>query len=224
VSGEGSKTQRLPEPLKLVVVGASQGTGKAVVQEALDRGYYVTAVSRNPSALGLEHVKLTRVAADVTDPKTLNGIFEGAHAVIVALGGTLKGLKADPTSMSRGTKNVMEAMKAANVRRLIVLSANGTFESRSHLPWVLQKLVLDWILKLPYAEHERQENDVRDSGLDWTIVRPNRLGDGPAKHQYKVSLVGEKVPTASSRADIAHFMVNAAESKELAGKIATIGG
>ena len=211
-------TNRLPTPLKLVVIGASKGTGKAIVEEALARGHYVTAVARNPSALVLEHVKLTRVAADVTDPKTLEGLFEGAHAVLIALGSTIGALRKDPTMFSRGTTSVLAAMRAANVRRVVVLSANGVGDSRAQFPWILRALVLDLILKPAFVDHDRQEEIIRASALDWTLVSPGRLTDGAANKKYKVAFGSEKVPASISRADVAHFMVSAAEDDGLKGK------
>lgn len=220
----GPATARIPQPLKLVVIGASKGTGKAVVLEALSRGHYVTAVARTPAALDVEHVKLTKIAGDVTEPKTLEGIFEGAHAVVIALGSTLGALAKDPTLFSRGTTYVLAAMRAAKIRRVVVLSANGTGDSRHVFPWVLRVLILDGILRRAFADHDRQEAVVRASTLDWTIVRPGKLSNGAAKHQYKVALDGGPVPSTMSRADVAHFMVSAAESEELVGKTAAIGG
>jgi putative NADH-flavin reductase len=217
-------TNKLPTPLKLVVIGASKGTGKAIVEEALARGHYVTAVARNPTALKLEHVKLTKTAADVTDPKTLEGIFDGAHAVLIALGSTLSGLKKDPTVFSRGTTYVLAAMRAAKVRRVVVLSANGTADSRNQFPYLLRLLILDGILKRAFVDHDRQEQVVRASTLAWTIARPGKLTDGAAKHKYVVALDAAKVPSSISRADVAHFMVGAAETDALSGKTAGLGG
>ena len=217
-------TQKLPTPLKLVVIGASRGTGKAIVEEALARGHYVTAVARNPSALKLEHVKLTKTAADVANPKTLDGLFEGAHAVLIALGTTMGALRKDPTLFSRGTTDVLAAMRAAKVRRVIALSSNGTGDSRNQIPLLLRWLLLDVLLKPAFADHDRQEQVLRASALDWTIARPGRLTDGPKNKRYTVALGTEKVPSAISRADVAHFMVSAAEDDALIGKTAALGG
>ena len=219
-----SATMKLPAPRKLVVIGASQGTGKAIVEEALARGHYVTAVSRNPSALKLEHVKLTKAAADVTEPRTLDGLFEGAHAVLIALGTTIGALRKDPTIFSRGTAHVLEAMRAAQVRRVIALSSNGTGDSRNQIPFMLRWLVLDVLLKPAFVDHDRQEQILRASTLDWTIARPGRLSDGPANKKYEVALGNQKVPASISRADVAHFMVSAAEDDALIGKTAALGG
>ncbi len=219
-----TSTVRFPIPLKLVVIGASKGTGKAIVEEALSRNHWVTAVARTPSVLTVEHVRLTKVAADVTDPKSLVGLFDGAAAVLVALGATLGALKKDPTLFSRGTQNVIDAMRAANVKRGVLLTSNGTGDSRNQIPFLLRLLVVDGILKRAFVDHGRQEEVCRSSGLDWTIARPGQLTNGPSMRAYQVALDAAKVPRSISRADVAHFMVNAAESKELIGKTAALGG
>ena len=210
--------------LKLVVVGGSQGTGKATVEEALSRGHQVVAVARTPANLKLEHPKLSRIAADVVEPKTLAGVFDGADAVVIALGATLKAMKTDPTLMSRGTLNVLAEMKKAGVKKVVVLSSDGTGDSRGHFPWLMRWLVIDGILKRAFADHDRQEGLVRASGLAWVIARPSRLGNGPAKHAYRKTTDLAKVPTQISRADTAHFMLEAVERDEWNGKAVCLGG
>ena len=219
-----SSTGKLPALLKLVVIGASRGTGKAIVEEALSRGHYVSAVARNPKVLALEDPRLSPIAADVTDPKSLEGIFWGAHAVVIALGSTIGALRKDPTLFSRGTEHVLAAMRTAQIRRVVVLSSNGTGDSRMQLPFLVRWLVADGLLKPAFADHDRQEQVVRASALDWTIVRPGKLTGGPAKRKYQVALDAAKVPGFISRADVAGFMVSTAESDALVGKTAALGG
>jgi putative NADH-flavin reductase len=212
------------QKLKLVVIGASQGTGKATVTEALARGHQVVAVSRHPATLGLEHANLKKLAADVVAPLTLKGIFDGADAVIIALGSKLGALRKDPTIMSRGTAYVMTEMRNAGVKKLVVLSSDGTGDSVVHFGFLLRVVVRNGLLRGPFADHDRQEAIVRASNLDWTIARPTRLTDGPAKHAYQKTTDLTKVPSFISRADTAHFMVDAAESGSWVGKAVCLGG
>ncbi len=103
-------------------------------------------------------------------------------------------------------------MKAHGVRRLVVLSAFGTGESRKAANLLLDKLVISLLLRAPFEDHERQEKLVRESGLDWVIARPGRLTNGPGRGGYAASTTVDGSPRAISRADLADFLVAAAET------------
>ena len=110
------------------------------------------------------------------------------------------------------------------MRRLVVLSALGVGDSRPLLPWVARKLMVDMLLKLPFADHEVQERQVRESGLEWTLARPSRLTNGPARHRYAKKAALERVPSSISRADVAHFMVDACERDDWLRQAIQLGG
>jgi len=211
--------------LRLLVVGASQGTGALTVSAALARGHQVTAFSRSPQKLTIEHAALTRRAGSFHDAAAVDAAVVGHDAVIVTASATsLAGFKENPTYFSAGTALVVEAMKRHGVPRLVVLSALGTGESRALSGWFIRTLLVDGILKLPFQDHERQEALTRASGLEWVIARPGRLTDGPARGRYVKSPEITPVPGAISRADVADFLVTAADSDAWVGKAVQIGG
>src|SRR5690349_14492050 len=128
--------------MKLLVVGASQGTGALAVKAALARDHAVTAFSRTPSKLGIQAPKLALHAGDFHAKADVDAAVPGHDAVIVtASANTLRAFKDNPSYFSQGTALVIDAMKAHGVKRLVVLSAAGAGESRKLAPWILQKLV-----------------------------------------------------------------------------------
>jgi uncharacterized protein YbjT (DUF2867 family) len=115
-------------------------------------------------------------------------------------------------------------MKECGVRRLVVLSALGVGESARLANFVVKALVIDWFLKIPFQDHERQEQLVKASGLDWVIARPSRLTNGPARKRYEKRVAVQRVPSSISRADVASFLVDACEGEEWVGKAVHLGG
>ncbi|MCY1020110.1 NAD(P)-dependent oxidoreductase [Pyxidicoccus sp. MSG2] len=211
--------------MRIVVMGASQGTGALAVKTALERGHSVTAFARSPEKLVLEHPKLTRLKGDFHQRSSVDEAVRGQDAVIITVSSTsLKGFKENPNYFSQGTGYAIEAMKAQGVRKLSVLSALGTGESRRLLNVIAEKLLVSFLLKLPFEDHERQEKLVRESGLDWVIARPGRLTDGPARKRYVKKTALEKVPFAISRADVADFLVEAVEVDTWVRQAVQLGG
>jgi|SRR5580658_861261 uncharacterized protein YbjT (DUF2867 family) len=211
--------------MKILVLGASQGTGAEAVRAGLARGHDVTAFARSPDKLVLENSRLTRLKGDFHSPESVDGAVGGHDAVIVTASSTsLKGFKADPTYFSRGTGYAIEAMKKHGVRRLVVLSALGAGDSRKLAGFIFDKLLISFILKAPYEDHERQEKLVKDSGLDWVIARPGRLTNGPARKKYVKRSEIVPVPMSISRADVADFLVESAEVDTWVRQAVQLGG
>jgi uncharacterized protein YbjT (DUF2867 family) len=211
--------------MRILVIGASQGTGALAVEAALARGHEVTAFARSPEKLALENPRLARARGDFHDKASVEGVVPGHDAVIITASSTsLKGFKRKPNYFSLGTGYVIGAMRTSGVKRLVVLSALGTGESRRLMNFFVDKLVVGFLLKLPFADHERQERLVRDSGLDWVIARPSRLTDGPARKKYVARTAIEPVPASISRADVADFLVRAAEEDTWLRQAVQLGG
>jgi uncharacterized protein YbjT (DUF2867 family) len=207
--------------VKLTIVGATGGIGRQMLDQAIAAGDEVTAVVRNPGTLPGQ---VRAVTADLAapDPAVLRSAVAGADAVLSGLGPRSR---ADAGVASRGTEAIVRAMQAAGSRRLVVVSAApiGTVRSpgRPHPPrhdpgdgfWM--RHLLSHIAKAMFREHYADlaimEDLVRDSGLDWTIVRPPRLSDKPLTGTYRTAL-GQNLPGGLivPRADVAHFMLRAA--------------
>lgn len=211
--------------MNILVVGASQGTGALAVRAALDKGHRVTAFARSPQKLVLDHSQLQRVAGDFHRPESVEAAVRGHDAVIVTASATgLRAFKDNPRYFSQGTAHVIDAMKKSGVKRLVVLSALGVGDSRPLLNPIVRALVVNWLLAVPFADHQRQEEEVRASGLDWVVARPGRLTDGPARRRYVKKTTLESVPSSIARADVADFLVEACEVPTWVGHAVQIGG
>ena len=211
--------------MRILIVGGSRGTGGLAAETALARGHEVTVFSRSPDQLQLENPRLHRQAGSFFEAAAVQAAVTGHEAVIVtASANSLRAFREQPDYFSRGTALVVAAMKAAEVRRLVVLSAYGVGESRRGVGFLSDKLVLSFLLRLPFEDHERQERLVRESGLDWVVARPTRLTNGPARGRFVKTAAVEKVPGSISRADVAAFLVEACETGAWVGKAVQLGG
>lgn len=211
--------------MRILIVGASQGTGALAAAEALSRGHSVTAFARHPERLILDNSRLTRVSGNFHDAAQVRSAVPGHDAVIVTASATkLSQFKENPNYFSLGTGHVIAAMKEHGMKRLVILSALGTAESAQLFNVVVRLLVTKLMLKIPFADHARQEQMVRESGLSWVIARPGRLTAGPSGKRYEKKPAPESVPSSISRADVAHFLVDAAESDRYDQQILHLGG
>lgn len=190
--------------MKVTVFGATGTVGKEVVSQALEAGHQVTAFTRNASKVSIEHENLDVVEGDVvSDLEQIEAAVAGQDAVIVALGAGAKG-----KIRAEGTRNVITAMRSTGVRHLICQSTLGAGDSSAQLNlkwWLLFRGPLRWAM----ADHEKQEALVRDSGLDWTIVRPAAFTDGPKTGEYNHGhpIRAKRLSLTVSRADVAHFLL-----------------
>ena len=195
--------------MKLLIVGATGRTGRLLMNGALERGHDVTALVRAPEKLGDLAAKVRVVAGDVLDGGVVSDAVDGQDAVLVALSAAHK--KSEPAVNALGTLNVIRSMQRYRVRRLIVLSASGAQPGRDpNLPWVYERVVKPLFFKHAYADLRRMEISVRQSELDWTIVRASgALTDGPPRGEYRAgpgySLRGGR---RISRADVAEYMLD----------------
>jgi uncharacterized protein YbjT (DUF2867 family) len=211
--------------MKILVIGASQGTGALCVKAALAKGHSVTAFSRTPSKLDVTHPALTKVAGDFHDAAAVLRGVAGHDAVIICASPTsLSGIKETPDYFSRGTKYCIDAMKEHGVKRLVVLTAHGVGESKPAASWFQRTFLIERLLKRFFRDHDVQERMTQESGLDFVIARPTRLTNGKAKGQYVRTAELISVPGSISRADVADFMVEACESSTWVGKGVQLGG
>lgn len=158
--------------MKLFIVGATGRTGGLVVRQALDRGHEVTAFTRRPEALGLEHPRLEIARGDGLRSEDLAPVAGCDSVVSIVAAPDLK-----PTTLAEQvTRNVAHAMADAGVKRLVVTSSHALVATKPRLAVA----VIRRLLRHSYADARRMEAVVRESGLDWRIVRANRLVDKPA--------------------------------------------
>lgn len=210
--------------MKIIVFGPTGGTGMQVVAQALAAGHAVTAVARRPEAVTTKHPNLHVVKGDVLEPATLTDALKGAEVVLSALG-SHSGRQ--PTDVySRGMKNIREAMKAAGVRRVVALSAVPVSrpEEKSFLDRYIVHPLLGLFFKGSYDDLRRMEADLRTTkDVNWTVVRPPRLSNKPAKHHYRMAVESQlKGAEDISRADLATAMLKVMEDQSLFHKVVVV--
>ena len=192
--------------MQLVIFGATGTVGRQVVQQALAQGHTVTAFARSLTKLDIQHPQLNLTPGDVLDASAVESAIQGQDAVVCVLGAG-KNLKS--TIRSEGTRQIIQAMKKVGLRRLICLSTLGAGESWSNLDFYWKYVMFGFILRQVFADHERQEALVRNSNLDWTLVRPGALTDGPLTGEYRHSFPSRdrSISLQISRADVADFIL-----------------
>lgn len=191
--------------MKLLILGATGGTGQQLIAQSLEQHHEVTVLVRNPAKLTPGHEKLTVIKGDVLDAAVLMKALEGKDAVLSALGRgkTLKSYNL----ISNAVSILVPAMHTTGVKRVIFESAFGVGESFMQANFI-QKIIFSTFLKNIYADKTKAEVQLRNSELEWTLVYPVVLTNGPRTGKYKA---GEKLPMKGmpkiSRADVANFML-----------------
>jgi putative NADH-flavin reductase len=196
-------------PLNILVIGANGGIGKQAVELALEAGHNVTAMLRDPSKLVITHANLQIVKGDVMRPETLEEHVDGKNAIISALG---TNAVTKPTILySEGNKILLKAMKKKGIRRAFFISASA-LDISPVLPFyvrLVEKYVVQKILKHMYDDLRIMERLVKESDTDCTIMRPPRLTNKPVTGEYRFAINSFlKNCLSISRADLAHFMIS----------------
>ncbi|MFC1399943.1 MULTISPECIES: NAD(P)-dependent oxidoreductase [Streptacidiphilus] len=196
--------------MNVTVFGATGGVGGQIVRQALDAGHQVTAVVREKARLPLVDPGLRIVTADVTDGWSLVPHLTGRDAVLSGLG---PHGRRSPGIAGAATAAIVQAMGAAEVRRIVVISAAPLFPVPEHDALLLRYLATPMIrrvLKGVYADLADMEATLAASDLEWTSFRPPQLKDAPLTGGYRRT-VGAAVPKgwSISRADVAHAMLAA---------------
>ncbi|MCY6379450.1 NAD(P)-dependent oxidoreductase [Hoeflea prorocentri] len=191
--------------MKVIIFGATGTVGRLFVEQALDEGYHVTAFARHPQKLEIQHPNLTLTEGNAMDPASVAGAIKGHDAVVITLG---SGMSRKSVIRSVGTANIIAGMKRHGVRRLVCQSTLGAHESWGNLNFFWKRIMFGALLRPVFKDHELQEDLVRQSGLDWTLVRPSAFTDGPARGTYREDFgsndrsLSLKIP----RADVAAFL------------------
>ena len=203
--------------MKLLIIGASRGIGRQLLEQALKAGHLVTAMARHPENLPRQQEGLQTVAGDILDASRVQQAVAGQEAVCLTIG---VGVTIKPvTVFSQGTKNVLAAMAEHGVRRLVCVTGIGAGDSAGHGGLLYDRLFKPLLLKTIYEDKDRQEALIRASDTDWTIVRPGFLTNGPLTENYRVltdlwGITADKI----SRADVAHFMLEELSAPRYVGQ------
>ncbi len=194
--------------MRLLVIGSTGGTGRELVTQGLERGHEVTAFARRPSKVTIRHPRLTVLQGDVLDYPSVEAAVRGQNAVLSALGH--KRWILPSTILSAGTRNIIQAMESLEVRRLICVTSLGVADTRGLLGVYYTFFVIPFLLYFYFRDKELQERSIRESSLEWVIVRPGALTNGPKRDAYRHGdRLGHWLRTVRvSRADVADFMLN----------------
>nr|WP_321985942.1 SDR family oxidoreductase [uncultured Lichenicoccus sp.] len=199
--------------MRILVLGATGGTGRQIVREGVAAGHAVVALVRSKTkAEGLAGAAI--VEGNARDEAAVRCALDGCDAVICSLGTGLSPLRA-VTLLSVATRVLLAAMQQAGIRRLVCITGVGAGDSRLHGGFLYDRLFQPTLLRTVYQDKDRQEALIRASGLDWVILRPTMLTDTPATGQVRATtdlagVHGGKI----SRADVARFAVRQLSSDE----------
>lgn len=192
--------------MKLLVFGATGGTGRQVVEQALEQGHTVTAFTRTPAKLDIQHPNLKVTQGDVMDLPSVEQAVQNQEAVVCILG---SGPQLKSNIRSAGTRQIIRAMEQTGVQRFICQSTMGIGDSWGSLNFFWKYIMFGFILRYVFADHKLQESYVQQSNLAWTIIRPGAFVDGGRTGQYRHGFSGtDKTSQLKiTRADVADFIL-----------------
>ncbi|MEQ4717511.1 SDR family oxidoreductase [Nonomuraea sp. B19D2] len=197
--------------MKLVIFGANGPTGRLATAQALAEGHTVTAVTRHPQAFPLSGPALHVAKADALDPEAVDRAVAGHDAVISTLG-VPYGSEA-VTTFSESAKNIIAAMTAHGIRRLVCVTSTGVpMKPPPGETLIYRKVIVPALLRMGrplYEDAGRMEQIVARTDLDWTIIRPSGLFEGPAVTDYTVG-PPQMIGRFTSRRDLADALIREA--------------
>jgi putative NADH-flavin reductase len=201
----------MPTPQKIIkmqilILGASGKTGHELVKQALTQGHLVTAFVRTPSKLEITHHNLKIIQGDATDYHAVENAVKGHDAVFSTLGAASP-FKYDQSTVD-GLNNIVNAMETTGVNRFIYMSAINVEESRKHAGLLIRVLGTT-LLRTETAGHEAREKIIRQSQLDWTLVRAGALSNRKHTGNYRSGedIKAKRIAASISRADVADFLL-----------------
>lgn len=192
--------------MKLTIIGASRGIGRELLKSALSQGHEVTVLARQPEKINESAPNLKVIKGDILDLNSVKESIDSRDAICVCIGipPTFKPVDV----FSKGTQNVLNAIGENSSQRLVVVTGIGAGDSKGHGGFLYDKIVNPLLLKTIYADKDLSESLLKSSKVDWMIVRPGFLTNGPRTGQYRVvnDLTGIKAGKIS-RTDVADFIL-----------------
>jgi len=192
--------------MRITVFGATGKIGRLLVARALDEGHVVTAFARNPLKVEQSHTNLRVVQGDILDLSAVEKATEGRDAIVSTLGMPLMN---NDNLRTKGTINIIRAMENAGVKRLVCLSGLGAGDSMEILPFHYKYLLVPLMFRRVFADHTLKESHIKNSQLDWIIVRPANFTKAAFTGKYREDIkVGDKPSKLRiSHHDVADFLV-----------------
>ena len=194
--------------MKIAVFGASGRTGLLTVYQALEKGHSVNAFTRKTSSVTIQHKNLRIIQGDILEYEKVKPAVEEQDVVISTLGVESRKYT---TILSEGTRNIIRAMEETGVKRFICMSSAGILGNDGGF-W-FGKIILPLFLKQVFEDKKRQMNLIRESDLEWIIIRPVGLTDAPKTGKYQIY---DQNPGSATipRADVADFMLKLLTDKK----------
>jgi putative NADH-flavin reductase len=202
--------------MKLAIFGATGRTGSLLLEQALGQNHQVTAFARKPPAAS-QRERLTWVAGDILDRGAVAAAAAGQEAVLCTIGTpNVPGTRV----LSDGTANIVAGMRASSVRRLVVETTLGVGDSRAQAGFFYIHVLVPLAFRHVFVDKHRQEEVVRQSGLDWVIVRATRLTNGAPTGTYRSGphLALSPLTAHISRFDVADFMLKQVTDRTWVGR------
>lgn len=192
---------------RVLIIGASKGIGLETTRQALAAGHEVRAFARSANLIDLSNPRLEKVRGDALNVEDVGGALQGLDVVIQTLGVGLGDLFHPVSLFSAATRVLVAAMTSRGLKRLICVTGFGAGDSRSSIGW-LQRIPFQVVFAHAYDDKSEQERLIKQSSLDWTIVRPGVLTGGPQTERYKIlETASEWRNGIISRSNVANFLV-----------------
>jgi nucleoside-diphosphate-sugar epimerase len=244
--------------MNVLVFGATGGTGRALVAQALEQGHTVTAFARDSAKVKTAHANLRVARGNILDFDSVEAAIKNQDAVLSALGVrpcvgvfvlvtiacqvlarilalsgplawlvglgipivTLLVTMKRTTTLSEGTKNIVRAMEKVGVRRFICESSLGVGDSKGQLGPLYNYILIPLFLRNIFADKVAQERVIRDSKVEWVIIRPGALTNGPRTGEYHSwsGALDASIRRKISRSDVADFMLRQLRESTNLGK------
>ena len=193
--------------MKVLLLGATGGTGREIVRRAVAEGHSVVALVRSILKAN-DLIGATLVEGDARDEAALASALEGCSGVISSLGTPMSPFS-EVTLLSTATRSIVNVMTQKKIRRLVCITGLGAGDSRGHGGFVFDNFILPLLLRKVYEDKNRQEDVIRSSSLDWVLVRPMVLNDNPGKGAVQAQTDLSKIHGGSiARSDVAKFVVD----------------
>lgn len=207
--------------MKITIFGATGGTGRELTRQAVERGHEVTVYVRDPAKLGELVKDLAVIVGSLEDECLLSQAVGGADVVISALG-TFN--RKPNTVLSDGTRRIVEAIKQNGGSRFAAVTSMGCGDSKDHVNSRIMRFIMKTFAKEIWADKNRQEDVIRNSGLDYLIVRPGGLTYDTARGSWTELRGGEsyKGKQMIPRADVAAYILDRIEKPEFGNDCLTL--
>jgi putative NADH-flavin reductase len=201
--------------MKILLLGASGATGIQIIEMAINKGHEISAYVRNPKKLEKYKEKIEIIHGELSSTKKLSESVKGKDSVISALG--YRNLWDKSLFVSKTIETVLNAMALYNVSKLIYESASGIGGNHSVKNPILRTVLRTFGVANPFMDHNKTEKLIKKSNVFWTIVRPGFLTNGRMRGKYRIEENSKRI-NCISRADVAHFIINALDDKKWSNK------